>query len=86
MIIANSPIDIIPYYVRGLENCLVAHVEAQGEVIGLEKLAYEWGVSPWWMRFCAHRAVANGRLKMERLIDRPGQPYRVTALEENHEN
>jgi hypothetical protein len=71
-----------PCISKGLEACLIRYVQTYGHITSLDRWAHEWNVSPWWVRQCAHNAARKGLLKLTRLHDVSGRPYRVTALEE----
>ena len=73
---------------RGVTQCLMDHIRLYGPITCLDRWAIDWGITPWYVRRCAHRAAAQGLLKLTRLEDKPGHPYKVelTCLEETHEN
>ena len=64
---------------------LVLWLKCYGEIVGLDKWAHDQNLNPWWVRHCAHQAEAKGMIRMTLLVDKQGQPYRVTLQEERHE-
>ena len=87
MMIIHTINNGVPCVSLGIEDYLVHYVNSYGQIISLDQWAREWGITPWWVRRCAHRACQQGRLQLTRLVNTSGRPYRVSALEEaNHEN
>ena len=66
----------------GVESCIVDYVRKFGPIVSLDRWANEKGITPWWVRRCAHRAAAKGLLQLTRLPNASGRPYRVSAMEE----
>lgn len=83
-----SVIDFMksPYVREGFEKRLLDYIRESGQITSLDKLAHEVGVDPKWVRHCAHSAASKGLVKMTRLKNKVGRPYRVTLQEESHEN
>jgi hypothetical protein len=67
---------------RGVEEYIVNYVKAYGHITSLDQWAHECGISPWYARQCAHAAERKRLVKLTRLCDIPGRPYKVTLLEE----
>ena len=74
----------VPCISHGVEEVLIRYVRDYGQIVSLDRWAIEWGLTPYWVRFCAKRAAMRGVLKLTRLHDRSGRPYRVTLEEERH--
>lgn len=70
----------------GFEEALLYYIQHHGTATSLDKIAHELCGDPKNIRRCAHAAEAKGLLKLTRLEDKSGRPYRVSALEERHEN
>jgi hypothetical protein len=68
---------------RGVEAVLVHYVQSYGQITSLDAWAHEWGLAPYWVRICAHRAARQGLVKLTRLPNASGRPYRVTCKEED---
>ena len=64
---------------------LVLYLKSHGEIIGLDEWALNHYRNPWWVRHCAHQAAAKGIIKMERMTNMQGQPYKVTLQEKKDE-
>jgi hypothetical protein len=77
-----SEFDDSPFRPLGFEKALVLYVQKNGQITSLEKLAHDEGITPWWLRHCAHSAAKKGLIKLTRLEDQSGRPYRVSSLEE----
>jgi hypothetical protein len=87
MIIPVSDFEDSPFSHLGFELALVLYVKNNGDITSLDRFAHDKGIDPGWMRRCAHAAEAKGLLKLTRLSNASGRPYRVSALEEEtHEN
>jgi hypothetical protein len=70
-----------------LEQYLIYYVGSVEPIVGLDNWAHKLGVCPWWVRRCALSAASKGQIKMTRMTDMQGRPYRVTAVkEERHES
>jgi predicted ArsR family transcriptional regulator len=78
---ANSP-----FIALGFEKALIHYVRTNGQITSLDRWANDLGINPSWVRHCAHSAAAKGLVKLTRLQNVSGRPYRVTALEEKNEN
>jgi hypothetical protein len=66
---------------RGVEEWLVNYVRQYGHITCLENWALERELTPWYVQACAHAAARKGLLRMTRLENRPGQPYKVTLAQ-----
>lgn len=64
---------------------LVLYIKNYGEIVGLDKWANDQNLNPWWVRHCAHVAEGKGLIRMVRLENKCGKPYRVTLQEETNE-
>ena len=71
-----------PFISIGFEKALVYYVKHYGEFTSLDKFAHECEVNPEWVRRCAHSAASKGLIKLTRLEDKAGRPYKVTVIEE----
>ena len=61
----------------GMEARLIHHVQKAGPITSIDRIAVDWGVSPWWLRECAKRVAHKGLLKLVRMEALPGRPYMV---------
>lgn len=68
--------------IKGFEQKLVYYVRHHGEITSLDRFAHDTNYGPANARRCAHAAAAKGLIKLTRLEDKSGRPYRVSALEE----
>jgi hypothetical protein len=65
-----------------VEKILLTQIHDRGEIISLDRWAHENEFTPWWARHCAHSAAQKGLIKLTRLSNKPGRPYRASSLEE----
>jgi hypothetical protein len=82
MITILAEVAGIPVISTGVEQCLVKYVQSYGQITSLDRWAHEWGINPCWVRTCAHAAARKGLVRLDRLPNVSGRPYRVSALEE----
>jgi hypothetical protein len=62
---------------RGVKAYLVYYVWKYGNIVSIDQWAHELGLAPWWVRYCAHQAAQEGMLKLTRLQNEVGRPYKV---------
>lgn len=86
MITIMSEAAGVPQVSIGVEQCLVHYVRNYGHIISLDRWAHEWGINPWWVRRCAHIAASKGLLKLTRLQNISGRPYKVSLEEERNDD
>jgi hypothetical protein len=72
----------IPLVSHGVCEALVNHIRAYGPITSLDAWAHEWDLTPKYVRRCAHQAEEKGLLKLTRLENKLGRPYKVECLEE----
>jgi hypothetical protein len=84
MIITLSEFKGSPFIAMGFEKALLYYVRTVGPITSLDRFAHNQGVDPRTVRRCAHSAADKGLVKMTRLKNLSGRPYRVSALEERH--
>ena len=65
-----------------VEKFLVFYIELVGSITSLDRWAHEQGLGPNNVRQCAHKAASRGLVRLDRLANVRGKPYRVSALEE----
>lgn len=82
MIISVSDFNDALFSRLGFEQRLMLYVKYNGDFTSLDKFAHDVGKDPTHVRACAHAAAAKGLIKLTRLEDKSGRPYRVSALEE----
>jgi len=68
----------IPVSLLNVEVCIIVYVRNYGPIESLDKWAHEFGYTPWWVRQCAHSAERKGLVKLTRMPNQSGQPYKVT--------
>jgi hypothetical protein len=64
----------------GVEDYLVHYVRTYGSIVSLDLWAHELGITPFWVRRCAHNAERAGKLKLIRMQSVSGRPYRVEYI------
>lgn len=85
MIIKLGELDGDPDVCLGVEGYILQYLKAYGEIVSLDRWAHKHGLTPWWVRQCAHNAAAKKQVQLTRMPSLRGNPYKVTLLEERHE-
>jgi len=65
-----------------VEKFLVFYIELFGSITSLDRWAHDQGFSPNNVRECAHKAANKGLVRLDRLENVQGKPYRVSLEEE----
>ena len=65
-----------------VEKFLVFYIELFGTITSLDRWAHDQGLGPNNVRECAHKAASKGLVRLDRLENVRGKPYRVSLEEE----
>jgi hypothetical protein len=65
----------------GITQYIICYVRRYGSIVSLDQWAHELGISPYWARQCARQAAAQGKLKLTRMNELWGRPYKVEYVD-----